>query len=119
MQQGMEAGLYHRQSPRIRTVLAGDLEALQREIRLAKSRFGLVETVQVLSCYEAGRDGFWIYRYLVKQGIRNLIVESSSIEVNRKKRPANNLFFLQTFFKLELLCWQYHAQHQPSWKLPV
>jgi transposase len=78
----------HGQRPRIRTIVAGDLDALQREIRLAKKRFDLAETVQVLSCYEAGRDGFWLHRYLVKEGIRNLIVDSSSIEVNRKKRRA-------------------------------
>jgi transposase len=76
------------QRPRIRTVVAGDLEGLQREIRLAKKRFSLPETAEVLSCYEAGRDGFWIHRYLVKQVIKNLIVDSSSIEVNRRKRRA-------------------------------
>jgi transposase len=76
------------QKPRIRTIVAGDLEGLQKEIRLAKKRFGLLETAQVLSCYEAGRDGFWIHRYLVKEGIKNLIVDSSSIEVKRRSRRA-------------------------------
>ncbi|MGI9077581.1 MAG: hypothetical protein ACR2G6_09670 [Gemmatimonadaceae bacterium] len=35
----------------------------------------------VRSCYEAGRDGFWLHRYLVSRGIINRIVDSSSIEV--------------------------------------
>jgi transposase len=48
----------------------------------------LPETTQVVSCYEAGRDGFWLHRYLVKQGIENLVVDSSSIRVNRRARQA-------------------------------
>jgi transposase len=42
----------------------------------------------VISCYEAGRDGFWIHRYLTSLGIENLVVDSSSIEVNRRARRA-------------------------------
>ena len=74
------------QKPRIRTIKARDLVELEKEIRVAKKRFGLPEEIPVMSCYEAGRDGFWIHRYLEKQGIRNLVVDSSSIEVNRKAR---------------------------------
>jgi transposase len=40
----------------------------------------------VQSCYEAGRDGFWLHRYLVSRSIANSIVDSSSIEVNRRRR---------------------------------
>ncbi len=76
------------QRPRERNIAAGDLAALQREIRRAKRRFGLSEEAQVLSCYEAGRDGFWLHRYLVEQGVENLVVDSSSIEVNRRQRRA-------------------------------
>jgi len=54
------------QSPRRRTIDAGDLQALQEEIRMAKRRFGLPETAAVRSCYEAGRDGFWLHRYLLE-----------------------------------------------------
>ena len=46
------------QRPRVRTIPARDLEGLQREIELAKKRFGLPESARVVSCYEAGRDGF-------------------------------------------------------------
>jgi transposase len=76
------------QRPRERTIAARDLDALQRDIHLAKRRFGLPETAPVLSCYEAGRDGFWLHRYLVEQGVQNLVVDSSSIEVNRRQRRA-------------------------------
>jgi transposase len=41
-----------------------------------------------VSCYEAGRDGFWLHRYLVEQGIEKLVVDSSSIQVKRRARQA-------------------------------
>jgi len=75
------------QSPRQRKIRAGDLVALQREIDLAKKRFNLA-AARVLSCYEAGRDGFWLHRYLVSQEKENLVVDSASIEVNRRARRA-------------------------------
>jgi transposase len=76
------------QKARRRTIPAGDLETLQREIDAAKKRFNVAETAEVVSCYEAGRDGFWLHRYLVRLGIKNHVVDSSSIEVNRRKRRA-------------------------------
>lgn len=74
------------QAPRLRTITAGDLPQLRDEIGRAKRRFGLEEEVRVVSCYEAGRDGFWLHRYLVNEGIENIIVDSASLEVNRRKR---------------------------------
>jgi len=76
------------QRPRERTSDAGDLPALQAEIRLAKKRFGLPHTARVLSCYEAGRDGFWLHRYLLARGVENLVVDASSIEVPRRAKRA-------------------------------
>lgn len=40
------------------------------------------------ACYEAGRDGFWLHRALTTAGIVNVIVDSASIEVNRRARQA-------------------------------
>jgi len=74
------------QKVRIRAMDAGNLAALKSEIQLARKRFKLSEKTQVVSCYEAGRDGFWLHRYLVGEGIRNFVVDSASIEVNRRKR---------------------------------
>lgn len=76
------------QQPRLRSLPSRDLKTLVEEIRLAKVRFGLPENTPVLSCYEAGRDGFWLHRYLGTRGVTNLIVDSASIEVNRRKRRA-------------------------------
>lgn len=76
------------QRPRQRTIRARDLKELQDEIRRAKTRFDLANDTQIVSCFEAGRDGFWLHRYLVEQGIKNLVVDSSSIQVNRRARQA-------------------------------
>jgi transposase len=76
------------QPPRERTIPAGNLTALQREIALARKRFGLPEDARVLSCYEAGPDGFWLHRYLTAHGVENYVVDSASIEVNRRARRA-------------------------------
>jgi transposase len=51
-------------------------------------RFKLEDDVRIVSCYEAGRDGFWLHRYLLSCGTENLVVDSSSIEVDRRKRRA-------------------------------
>jgi transposase len=74
------------QSPLVRTLPARALEMLQAEIARAKTHFGLPTNALVVSCYEAGRDGFWLHRYLVSRGIANSVVDSSSIEVNRRRR---------------------------------
>jgi transposase len=76
------------QQPRERTIPAGALETLQKEIARAKQRFGLPEDACVVSCYEAGRDGFWLHRYLVAHGVTNHVIDSASIEVNRRQRRA-------------------------------
>lgn len=78
-------GLGHK--PRIRNVPARDLEALEREIEAARRRFGLDASVPLISCYEAGRDGFWLHRFLESgPGRYNLVVDSASIEVKRRHR---------------------------------
>ncbi len=74
------------QRPREVQFLAGDTLRLIREIAIAKRRFGLPEDAIVVSCYEAGREAFWLHRWLEAQQVRNHVVDSSSIEVNRRQR---------------------------------
>jgi transposase len=73
---------------RHRTITAGAAEPLREEVRRARERFGLAADAPVRSCYEAGRDGFWVHRFLTREGIENVVVDSSSIEVNRRERQA-------------------------------
>ena len=80
----------HGQKPRERTVPARHQERVLTEIAQAKRRLGLPETASVVSCYEAGREGFWLHRFLQAQGLTNHVVDSSSIEVNRRRRRAKS-----------------------------
>ena len=75
-------------SPSRYTLAAGDTAALLECIAKAKARCGLAPEARVRSCYEAGRDGFWLHRWLMAQGIDNIVVDSASIEVNRRARRA-------------------------------
>jgi transposase len=70
------------------TVAAGDTAAVLECIAKAKARCGLASEARVASCYEAGRDGFWLHRWLIAHGIDNIVVDSASIEVNRRARRA-------------------------------
>jgi transposase len=71
---------------RERGVAAGDVGKLAAEIAAAKRKLGLAPQARVVSCYEAGRDGFWLHRALVADGIESLVVDSSSIEVPQRAR---------------------------------
>jgi transposase len=73
---------------RQRTVAAGDQPGVLSEIARAKAKFGLSESVGVRSCYEAGRDGFWVHHWLCREGIANEVVDSASIEVKRRARQV-------------------------------
>jgi transposase len=68
------------------TINARDLKRFHQEVDESRKRLGLVSNGQVMSCYEAGRDGFWIHRFLTDVGIKNIVVDSASIEVNRRQR---------------------------------
>jgi transposase len=76
------------QEPRQRDIPARAVLVLEQEIRGAKERFGLPPETPVASCYEAGRDGFWLHRYLLSLGVASEVVDSSSIEIDRRQRRA-------------------------------
>lgn len=68
------------------SVAARDLGKLLDEVEKAKRHFKVAEGARVRSCYEAGRDGFWLHRALTEAGIESFVVDSSSIQVERKFR---------------------------------
>jgi transposase len=76
------------QAPRQVSVRARDLPGLLTQIAQAKHRFGLPAEVPVHSVYEAGRDGFWLHRFLQAHGVHNVVVDAASIEVNRRYRRS-------------------------------
>lgn len=76
------------QKPLRRKIATRDQGGLLRQVSWARHCLGLSDEVRVVTCYEAGRDGFWLHRFLEAQGFESLVVDSSSIEVNRRKRRA-------------------------------
>jgi len=100
---------------RFKSVDARKLEQLEEEIEKAKSRFRLDDDVRIVSCYEAGRDGFWLDRYLLSHGIENVVVDSSSIEVNRRKRRAKTDRIDAR--KLLMMLMRYHGGERKLWSV--
>jgi transposase len=102
-------------SPSRYTVTAGDTAALFECIAKAKARCGLAPEASAHSCYEAGRDGFWLHRWLIAQGIDNVVVDSASIEVNRRARRAKT-DRLDADKLLSMLI-RYHADEPRVWSV--
>lgn len=74
--------------PWVHTLRAGDLKKLANVLQRGRAHVGLAADTPVVSCYEAGRDGFWIHRALTAMGIGNQVIDSASIEVSRRARRA-------------------------------
>ncbi len=100
---------------RIKTIEARDLLAFEHELLKAKSTLKIDKEDHVYSCYEAGRDGFWIHRYLESVGIKNIVIDPASIEVNQKKRRAktDRLDVRRLMDKLIL----HHTQNGANWSV--
>ncbi len=62
------------------------LELIGRQRAMAERRIGRM--VRAMSCYEAGRDGFWLHRLLLANNVENLVIDPASIAVNRRARRA-------------------------------
>lgn len=105
----------HAQAPRLRSLRARDLVGVLREIERAKERFDLPSNTPVVSCYEAGRDGFWLHRWLLGQGIDNRVVDSASIEVNRRARRAKSDRL--DAGKLAAMLVRYHGGESKVWSV--
>lgn len=93
---GFSNGLKHR----ITTITAGDWDCLLNEISLAKQKLHCTEQCAIFSCYEAGRDGFWIHRALIQSGIQNVVIDSASIEVSRKKSAKTDNIDVKALLRL-------------------
>src|SRR5438132_5806509 len=102
-------------APRLRTIGGRNLQALLLEIAKAKARFGLKADAPVYCCYEAGRDGSWLHRWLTAQGLHNLMVDSASIEVNRRRRRAKSDRLDAAKLVSQLL--RYHGGEKRVWSV--
>ena len=97
------------------SMAARNLEQLHEEIEKAKVKFKLNDDVKIVSCYEAGRDGFWLQRYLLSLDIGNIVVDSSSIEVNRRKRRTKTDRIDAR--KLLQMLMRYHGGERKLWSV--
>jgi transposase len=69
---------------------AGDCEGLLALLGKVRARSARVlgQPPAVVSCYEAGYDGFWLHRRLAAAGIENLVIDPASLSVDRRARRA-------------------------------
>jgi transposase len=99
-----------------RVVTSRNRDGVRGAIAAMKERFGLPVDARVVSCYEAGREGFWLHRFLVSEGVENVVVDSSSIEVSRRKRRAKT-DRLDGAALLDLLLRHLAGSHKKVWSV--
>ncbi|MES5486280.1 IS110 family transposase [Bradyrhizobium sp. INPA03-11B] len=64
-----------------------ELLALIEKVK-ARAAEKLGSAPRVVSCYEAGYDGFWLHRLLEAAGIMNFVFDAASIAVEQRARRA-------------------------------
>ena len=92
-----------------------ELAALASAVAKAKERFGMPASARVASCYEAGRDGFWLHRHLVSIGIENQVVDAASIEVSRRLRHVKTDRLDGERLLVKLI--RYHTGERGGWSV--
>jgi transposase len=71
-----------------RILSGGDWKGLLKLIEEVQTRASQEtgRAVEVMSCYEAGYDGFWLHRLLEAHGISNYVIDPASLQVDRRAR---------------------------------
>ena len=71
-----------------RTLSGCDWKGLLELIEDVRARVSreMGRAVAVMSCYEAGYDGFWLHRQLEAHGVRNYVIDPASLQVDRRAR---------------------------------
>src|SRR4249920_3541384 len=71
-----------------RILSGGDWKGLLELIEEVQTRVSREtgRAVEIVSCYEAGYDGFWLHRLLEAHGIRNYVIDPASLQVDRRAR---------------------------------
>src|SRR4029077_1769522 len=103
------------EKPRFRAIPARDLGRFGDEIHKDKERMRLAADAPVRHRHEAARDGFWVHRALAAGGIDNVVVDSSSIEVDRRRKRLKS-DPVDAAKLLSLLC-RYHAGEGKVWRV--
>ena len=71
-----------------RTLSGCDWKGLLELIEDVRARVSreMGRAVAMMSCYEAGYDGFWLHRQLEAHGVRNYVIDPASLQVDRRAR---------------------------------
>jgi transposase len=79
-----------RQQASVYSIKGGDSEGLMAKLIAACGRWTKVtgKKPSILLCYEAGYDAFWLARFLEARGVECLVIDSASMQVNRRSRRA-------------------------------
>lgn len=96
-------------------VPAAELMKFSEAVLKAKERFGMPASARVVSCYEAGRDGFWLHRHLRSIGIENEVVDAASIEVSRRLRHVKTDRLDGERLLVKLI--RYHTGERGGWSV--
>jgi hypothetical protein len=80
------------EKPHLHRIEGGDTVALLTLISSLRARVARRHgaIINVVCCFEAGRDGFWLQRFLTAQGVDTHVLEPTSILINRQMRKMPN-----------------------------
>src|SRR6516162_11358292 len=79
-----------RPQPSIYPIKGGNTEDLMAKLTAARDRCAKLSgrTPSIVLCYEAGYDAFWLARFLKARGFECLVIDSASMQVNRRARRS-------------------------------
>jgi transposase len=79
-----------RQKASVYPIKGGDSEGLMTKLVAACDRWAKLsgKKPSIILCYEAGYDAIWLARFLKARGIECLVIDSASMQVNRRSRRA-------------------------------
>ena len=84
---------------------AGQFDELDEHLEWAEEYFDLDGDYQIASCYEAGRDGFWIHRVLEQRGIACGVIDPGSLREEKKGPRAKTDRIDAEKLAVELVRW--------------
>ena len=89
----------------------GEIERLFELFEQARRRAG--QPIEICACYEAGYDGFWIYRALTARGVACAVLDSASIQMSRRARRV------KTDRPMRKACapWPHRQAHRGEWPI--
>ena len=105
---------------REKTIAAGDKEALERELEAAKKRFGLDTNVEVHSAYEAGRDAFWVHRFVERRDELRVAMaqaEGAAVDVHVEEPAAIEIHHLRAWRSGPAVFADFHVMVPRFWEL--